>query len=60
VLFVTNTKTERTLYFQVEIPDDWTYEAFSDSYVTEVLGFGPLNTIGLVPSEFWDANMTSV
>jgi hypothetical protein len=53
-----NTTLEKTLYFQVEIPDDWTYEVFSDSYATELMGFGQSNSIGAMPSEHFGSNTT--
>lgn len=53
-----NTTIEKTLYFQVEIPDNWRYEVFSDSYATELLGFGPSNSIGAMPSEHFGSNTT--
>lgn len=53
-----NTTLEKTLYFQIEIPDDWIYQSYSDTSVTKLLGFGPLNTIDAMPSEFWSSNTT--
>ena len=32
--------------------DNWVYETYSNSYVTDLIGFGPLNTIVLYPNEF--------
>jgi hypothetical protein len=53
-----NTTLEKTLYFQVEIPDDWTYQMYSDSYITDLLGFGPSNSIDAMPSENFGSNTT--
>ena len=53
-----NTTLEKTLYFQVEIPDDWTYQMYSDSYITDLLGFGPSNSIDAMPSEHFGSNTT--
>jgi hypothetical protein len=53
-----NTTTERTLYFQVEIPDDWVYQVYSDSYITDLLGFGPSNSIDAMPPEQFSSNTT--
>lgn len=53
-----NTTTESTLYFEIEIPDDWTYDKYSDSYATKLLGFGPANTIDAMPSEYFGSNTT--
>lgn len=44
------------MYFQIEIPDDWTYEVFSQSSITKILGFGPLNSIVAIPAEYYDLN----
>jgi hypothetical protein len=51
-----NTTLESTLYFKVEIPNDWAYEKYSASYLAELVGFGPLNNIRTMPSEYWGAN----
>jgi len=51
-----NTSIAKTLYFQIEIPDDWVYEITSQSSITKILGFGPLNVIGATPVEYYDLN----
>ena len=48
-----NTSIVKTLYFQVEIPDDWVYERSSESSITKILGFGPANTIIGTPAEYY-------
>ena len=40
-------------YFSIEIPDDWTYETSSNSYATELIGFGVINTINLTPMKIY-------
>ena len=55
-----NSTTGETLYFKVQIPNNWTYQIYSDTYATEILGFGPVNVIQAVPSELYakDENYT--
>jgi hypothetical protein len=53
------TSIEETLYFSIEIPNNWAYEEFSNSYGTELLGFGPINTISLSPAELYDQSVTN-
>ena len=48
----TNTTEVKNWYFQIEVPDNWIYEEYSDSPAADMLGFGPKNSISLVPNEF--------
>lgn len=47
-----NQNTLSNLYFSIMPGDNWVYETYSNSYVTDLIGFGPLNTIVLYPNEF--------
>ena len=53
-----NATLKKTFYFQVEIPDDWIFRKFSNSYATGLLGFGPSNSLVAIPVEFWGSNTT--
>lgn len=53
-----NTTLEKTLYFEIEIPNNWTYQVYSDSYITDVLGFGLSNSIDAMPTEHFSSNTT--
>lgn len=43
---------ESNLYFSLEPPNNWTYETYSNSYMTDFIGFGSKNAITLYPKEF--------
>jgi hypothetical protein len=43
---------ETNSYFSIEPADNWIYETYSNFYMTDVLGFGPVNSIMLYPNEF--------
>jgi len=50
---LTISSREETPYFSIEIPDDWTYETSSNSYATELIGFGVINTINLTSMKIY-------
>lgn len=39
-------------FFSINIPDNWSYTQTTESPVAKILGFGPINSIALTPTEF--------
>ena len=55
-----NTTLEKTLYFQVDVPDNWVYREFSDAYHVDASGFGVVSQILAIPIENLGSNTSFV